>query len=207
MRVGLFDWRNVGGKPASSLLRNGFELMLNDLQRSAAGQLLEGGAKWGGTRRKSRDTATLSLPVPSPRASAMALEGADGVLTGLSAGKIWLEMSSSDHQEVLRLGERVHALGADALDSPVSGGCHRAATDNIAIFTSGARAAFEVALPVLTTIGGGGAAHWTTGIRLGSQGSTTNYLACVHLIAAGEALMVAKRTGIDVAVAYEAIRI
>ena len=164
IRVGLFDWRNVGGKPASSLLRNGFELMLNDLQRSAAGQLLEGGAKWGGTRRKSRDTATLSLPVPSPRASAKALEGADGVLTGLSAGKIWLEMSSSDHQEVLRLGERVHALGADALDSPVSGGCHRAATDNIAIFTSGARAAFELALPVLTTIGGGGGCctldHW-----------------------------------------------
>ena len=74
MRVGFIGLGNVGGKPASSLLRNGFEPMVNDLQRSAAGQLLEGGAKWGGGR-------------------------ADGVLTGLSAGKIWLEMSSSNRQK------------------------------------------------------------------------------------------------------------
>ena len=100
----------------------------------------------------------------------------------------------------------MHALGADALDSPVSGGCHRAATGNIAIFTGGAREAVERALPVLTTIGG-------EVLHTGPLGSAsilkvaTNYLAGVHLIAAGEALMVAKRTGIDLAVAYEAIRI
>ena len=77
---------------------------------------------------------------------------------------------------------------------------------SIAIVTGGARAAFERALPVLTTIGG-------KVLHIGPLGSASvlkvaaNYLAGVHLIATGEALMVAKRTGIDLAVAYEAIRI
>lgn len=206
MRVGFIGLGNVGGKLASSLLRNGFELMVNDLQPSAAGPLLEGGAQWGGNGAEvARYSDVVITCLPSPQASAKALEGEGGVLTGLSAGKIWLEMSSSDHQEVLRLGERVNALGADALDSPVSGGCHRAATGNIAIFTGGARAAFERALPVLTTIG-------REVLHTGPLGSAsilkvaTNYLAGVHLIATGEALMVAKKTGIDLGVAYEAIR-
>ena len=156
MRLGFIGLGNVGGKLASSVLRDGFELMVHDLQRSAAGPLLEGGAKWGENGAEvARHGGLVITCLPPPQASAEALEGGGGVLTGLSADKIWLEMSSSDHQEVLRLGgERVSALGADALDSPVSGGCHRAATGNIAIFTGGARAAFERALPVLTTIGG-----------------------------------------------------
>ena len=89
MRVGFIGLGNVGGKLASSLLRNGFELMVNDLQRSAAGQLLEGGAKWGENAAEvARHSDIVITCLPSPRASAEALEGADGVLTGLSAGKI-----------------------------------------------------------------------------------------------------------------------
>ena len=90
MRVGFIGLGNVGGKPASSLLRNGFELMVNDLQRSAAGQLLEGGAKCGGgnAAEVARQSDVVFTCLPSPRAPAKALEGADGVLTGLSAGKI-----------------------------------------------------------------------------------------------------------------------
>ena len=54
MRVGFIGLGNVGGKLASSLLRNGFELIVNDLQRAAARPLLEDGAKWGGKRGGSR---------------------------------------------------------------------------------------------------------------------------------------------------------
>ena len=134
------------------------------------------------------------------------MEAEDGVIAGLSDGKIWMEMSSSDEAEVKRLGALVAAKGAVALDSPVSGGCHRAATGNIAIFVGGERSAFEIVLPLLTTVG-------REVLHTGPLGTasimkvTTNYLAGVQLISTGEAFMVAKKAGIDLGIAYEAIRI
>jgi 3-hydroxyisobutyrate dehydrogenase len=128
------------------------------------------------------------------------------VLAGLSPGKIWLEMSTTDAAEARRLAARVEALGALAMDCPVSGGCHRAATGNISIFAGGARAAFERALPVLAILG-------QRILHTGPVGSAsalkvlTNYLCTVHLVALTEALTVAKVAGLDLNTTYEAIRI
>ena len=69
MRVGFIGLANVGGKLASSLLRNGFELMVHDLQRAAAGPLLEGGAKWGENGAeiaRYSDVVITCLPSPKP---------------------------------------------------------------------------------------------------------------------------------------------
>jgi len=73
--------------------------------------------------------------LPSPAASAIVLEGEEGVLAGITPGTVWAEMSTTDEAEVLRLGAKIIAAGGEAVDCPVSGGCHRAATGNIAIFT------------------------------------------------------------------------
>ena len=62
------------------------------------------------------------------------MESVDGVIKGLSKNKIWLEMSTTDESEVKRIGKLVQSKGAIALDGPISGGCHRAATGNISIF-------------------------------------------------------------------------
>ena len=134
------------------------------------------------------------------------MEGGDGVLAGLGPGKIWLEMSTTDEAEVRRLGNLVVSAGARPLDGPVSGGCHRAATGNISIFVGGERDDFERALPVLTTMG-------RRILHVGPLGAAsvlkvvTNYLASVHLVALGEALMTARRAGMDLSTTYEAIRI
>ena len=81
------------------------------------------------------------------------MESEDGILNGLSEKKIWLEMSTTDENEVKRLGKKVIEKKAIPLDGPVSGGCHRAATGNIAIFVGGERKAFEKILPALTVMG------------------------------------------------------
>jgi 3-hydroxyisobutyrate dehydrogenase len=134
------------------------------------------------------------------------MEAPDGVLAALGPGKIWLEMSTTDHAEVCRLAARVEAVGATALDCPVSGGCHRAATGNISIFAGGSRAAFERVLPVLSILG-------RQILHTGALGSAsmlkvlTNYLCTVHLAALAEALTVAKVAGLDLNMAYEGIRI
>jgi len=207
MNVGFIGLGNVGGKLAGSLIRNGCSLTVRDLDRSQAEALLQMGASWGEDGRTMALASDVIITcLPSPAVSAQVMEEPGGVIEGLSEGKIWLEMSSTDADEIRRLGALVKEKGAIPMDCPVSGGCHRAATGNIAIFAGGERAAFEKVFPLLSTIG---ADILHTG-PLGTASImkvTTNYLAGVQLVATGEAFMVAKKAGVDLGVAYEAIRI
>jgi 3-hydroxyisobutyrate dehydrogenase len=207
MKIGFIGLGNVGAKLATSLVRKGFEVEVLDTDPDAVKPLVEAGASAAQSAKKLAENNEVVITcLPSPEISARVLEAQDGVIAGLSAGKIWLEMSSTDAEEVRRLGRLVEARGADVLDSPVSGGCHRAATGNIAIFAGGRREAFERVLPLLATMG-------RNILHTGALGSAsimkvaTNYLAGVQLISTGEAFMVAKKAGVDLAVAYEAIRI
>ena len=207
MNIGFIGLGNVGGKLAGSLIRNGYSLSVRDLDRSQAEPLLRMGASWGEDGRSMALASDVIITcLPSPAVSAEVMEEPDGVIEGLSEGKIWLEMSSTDADEIRRLGALVKNKGAIPMDCPVSGGCHRAATGNIAIFAGGERAAFEKVFPLLATIG-------RDILHTGPLGTasimkvTTNYLAGVQLVATGEAFMVAKRAGVDLGVAYEAIRI
>ncbi len=207
MKIGFIGLGNVGGKLAGSLLRNGFDLTVRDLDRDLAAPFLDQGAAWADSPRQMAEAVDMIITcLPSPAACATVMEAEDGILAGLSDGKIWLEMSTTDEAEVRRLAERVVAAGASPMDCPVSGGCHRAATGNIAIFAGGERAAFERALPALSAMG-------RRILHTGPLGSAsvlkvvTNYLASVHLVALGEALTTAAKAGMDMATTYEAIRI
>ena len=207
MKIGFIGLGNVGAKLAASLLRNGFDLMVRDVEADAAQALLDQGAVWGFSGQEMAQNCDVIITcLPSPTVSAEVMEEDQGVLAGIGPGKIWLEMSSTDADEICRLGAMVEARGGIPLDCPVSGGCHRAATGNIAIFAGGKRVAFKKVLPLLTTVG-------RNILHTGELGSAsimkvaTNYLAGVQLISTGEAFMVAKKAGIDLGVAYEAIRI
>jgi 3-hydroxyisobutyrate dehydrogenase len=206
MIVGFIGLGNLGSKLAATLLRNGRELIVHDLDPAAAKPLLEGGAQWAPTPRALALRSDLIITcLPSPAISAQVLERRDGVIEGLAAGKLWLEMSTTEESEVRRLGEQVMRTGAQALDAPVSGGCHRAATGNISIFVGGERSAFEQALPALKIMG-------RRIIHIGPLGSAsvlkviTNYLAFVHLAALTEAWTVASKAGMDPKTTYEAIK-
>ena len=207
MKIGFIGLGNVGGKLAGSLQRNGFDLIVRDLDHTLVEPFLATGATFSETPKAMAQAADIIITcLPSPAASAAVMETEDGVLAGLSDGKIWLEMSTTDEAEVRRLGALVEAAGAVAMDSPVSGGCHRAATGNISIFAGGERAAFETVLPVLTAMG-------RRILHTGPLGSAsilkvvTNYLATANLVSLGEALTVAKKAGMDLTTTYEAIRI
>jgi len=207
MKIGFIGLGNVGAKLAGSLLRNGFDLTVRDLDTAAAAALLEKGAAWAESPRALAEAVDLIITcLPSPAVVSEVMEPGDGVLAGLGSGKIWLEMSTTDEAEVRRLAKSVEAVGATPLDAPVSGGCHRAATGNISIFVGGERSAFERTLPALAVMG-------RRILHTGPLGSAsvlkvvTNYLCSVQLVALGEALMVAKQAGMDLATTYEAIRI
>ena len=206
-KVGFIGLGNVGGKLAGSLLRNGVDLTVRDLDKEAARQFLENGARWGTSPKlMARDNDILITCLPNPAASAAVLEAEDGALAGFGPGKVWAEMSTTDEKDVLRLGAKVKKTGAEPIDCPVSGGCHRAATGNIAIFAGCEREAFDKMLPFLTTMG-------RRILRTGPLGSAsilkviTNYLATANLLSLCEALVTAKVAGMDLNTTYEAIRI
>ena len=207
VKVGFIGLGNVGGKLAGSLLRNGIDLTVRDLDHDAAKPFLEGGAVWDESPRAMAQACDVIITcLPSPAASAAVMEAEDGILAGLGPDKIWAEMSTTDEAEVTRLGAKVAATGAAAVDCPVSGGCHRAATGNIAIFAGCDRPVFERMLPVLTVMG-------RRILHTGPLGSAsklkvmTNYLATANLITLCEALVTCKATGLDLNTTYEAIRI
>ncbi len=207
MKVGFIGLGNVGGKLAGSLLRNKFDLTVIDLDKKLTKSFFDLGAKVTNSAKELAETVDLIITcLPSPQVCAEVMEGKDGVLNGLSENKIWLEMSTTDEAEVKRIGKKVIAKKAIPLDGPVSGGCHRAATGNIAIFVGGERNAFEKILPVLNVMG-------KKILHTGKLGTAsilkviTNYLASVHLAALGEAWAVAKKSKLDLNKTFKGIAV
>ena len=207
MKIGFVGLGNVGGKLAGSLLRNNFDLTVRDLDENLTSSFKDLGAKIANSAKELAEEADLIITcLPSPKICAQVMEGEDGILEGLSENKIWLEMSTTDEAEVKRIGEKVIEKKAIPLDGPVSGGCHRAATWNIAIFIGGDRETFEKILPALTTMG-------RKILHTGELGTAsvlkviTNYLASAHLVALGEAWTIAKKSNLDLVKTYKGIAV
>jgi len=204
VKVGFIGLGNVGGKLSGSLLRNGIELTVHDLNQDLVeGFVGRGAKKADGPAALMRECDAVITCLPSPAASDAVMQQ---MLPEVSEGKIWMEMSTTDEAEVKRLGAMVIERGGAAVDCPVSGGCHRADTGNIAIFAGCDRPTFDRIFPLLTTMG-------RRILHTGELGSAsvlkvlTNYLATVHLVANAEALVTAKAAGMDLNTAYEAIKI
>jgi 3-hydroxyisobutyrate dehydrogenase len=207
VRVGFIGLGNVGAKLAGTLARNGVHLWVRDQSPEAERPFLDEGAMSAESPlaiAKAVDVVITCLPTVA--ASAAVLEGQFGLLAGLGPGQVWLEMSTTDPEEIRRLGKRVVSVGARAVDCPVSGGCHRAATGNISIFAGCDRATFERVLPILGVLG-------RQILHTGEIGTAstlkvmTNFLATANLLSLTEALTTMAAAGVDLATSYEAIRI
>ena len=206
MKVGFIGLGNAGGKLAGSLLRNGYDLTVRDLDKELVANFVSSGAKSANSPKKMAEQCDVIITcLPSPEVCSEVMESEDGVLAGITKGKIWLEMSTTDEAEIRRIGGLVEALGALPVDCPVSGGCHRAATGNISIFAGCSRSTFELVLPILAILG-------RRVLHTGELGSAsilkvmTNYLATVNLTSIAEALTTMKLIGMDMNVTYEAIK-
>ena len=204
MQVGFIGLGNVGGKLSGSLLRNGVSLQVHDLDEALVEAFVVKGAQNGVSPAEMMQSCDKVITcLPNPAASAAVVQA---MLAHVKPGKIWLEMSTTDEAEVKRLGALVQAKGGQAVDCPVSGGCHRADTGNISIFAGCERHSFEAVLPFLTKMG-------RRILHTGDLGSAsilkviTNYMATANLVSCSEALTVAKGAGMDLKVAYKALKI
>jgi 3-hydroxyisobutyrate dehydrogenase len=200
---------HIGKFLAGSLVRNGFEVTVYDLNKDAAAPLVAKGAKLAGSIKELCDASdTVFTCLPSPRAIDIVLTGKDGVIDSLASRAIaatWVDMSTNDQSETLRLGALCQAKGINVLEAPVTGGVHKAAHGDITVLVGGEQNVFQAHEKALNAMG-------KPVLYIGKLGSAavikviTNMLAFIHLVAAGEALMLAKRGGLDLGVAFEAIK-
>ena len=203
MRYGYIGLGNLGGKLAGSLARKGFDLTVHDVNKTLAEPLIAAGAKWADSPQAlAAEVDALITCLPSPTVSELVLNKA---LETLKPGSTWIEMSTNDQDTILRLSKLAESKGITTLETPVTGGVHLAATGEITVIVGGDAAAFETHREAFQAMG-------KLIFHVGPIGSAsvikviTNMLAFIHLVAAGEALMLAKRGGLDLATAFHVIK-
>jgi 3-hydroxyisobutyrate dehydrogenase len=202
MHYGYIGLGNLGGHLAHSLVKKGYKVTVFDIDPALAQRHVEDGASL------ATSPADLAAKVdhvftclPSPTVSEKVLAE---ILTTLKPGSTWIENSTNGRDEMQRLAAMAEARGIKVLEAPVTGGVHLAARGEITVLVGGDRAVFELHKPALETIG-------KKIFHMGPVGSAavikviTNMLAFIHLVADAEALMLAKRGGLDLGQAWHAI--
>jgi 3-hydroxyisobutyrate dehydrogenase len=196
---------HLGGHLAASLLRNGFSVTVFDRDLQATERLVALGAFAAKSPAEAAAKAGNAITcLPSPKVSEAVLTGPGGLLEGLASGATWIEMSTNGRDEILRLAAIAKASDIETLECPVTGGVHLAAAGRITALVGGEPALYERHRAAIE-------AMCARSFLMGPVGSAavikviTNMLAFTHLVAAGEALMLAKKGGLDLGQAFHAI--
>jgi len=190
---------------AKKILQAGHSLQVYDQDTKAVERLVAAGATGAGSVQDTTSHIdTLITCLPSPAICAQVMTGAGGALETLSAGSCWIEMSTTDADEMKRLASLACERGIDVLECPATGGVHRAVTGQMTLLVGGDEVVFERLRPLLEIMSG-------QMVYMGEIGNAslikvvTNLLCLIDLVAMGEGLMLAKRGGLDLARCYEAI--
>jgi 3-hydroxyisobutyrate dehydrogenase-like beta-hydroxyacid dehydrogenase len=202
LRYGFIGLGNLGKHLAASLARGGFDVGVHDLNRVAADPAVAAGAHWvESVPELAQSCDALVTCLPSPAASSAVMNEA---LPLLHPGSTWIEMSTNDFVEVERIAARALRVGVSTLVCPVTGGVHRAAAGDITVLVGGTQQEFSAHEPALRAMGG--RVIYLGGIEQAAVTKVvTNMLAFIHLIAAGEALMLCAKAGVDLRSAFDAI--
>ncbi len=205
-KIGFIGLGSLGEGLCNSLVTAGYPVTVNDLNKSLATRLLAAGATWADSVADAcKDADVVITVLPSPAISRKVVEGAGGVFDNLKSGGTWIEMSTTDMDDLLRLSDVAKSKGIKVLECPVTGGVHLANSGEITVLVGGEEATFKGVEDILKTIGG-------EIIYMGKMGNAsvvkvvTNMLAFIHLIAAGEAMMLPAKYGVDPDATYRAIR-
>jgi 3-hydroxyisobutyrate dehydrogenase len=202
MHYGYIGLGNLGQNCAGCLLKAGFDLTVHDLNRASGDALVAKGAHWGESAAAVASAVDHVITcLPSPAVSEAVLRQ---ILPAMRRGATWVEMSTLGRDDVLRLAAIAEAAGVRMLELPVTGGVHLAARGEITMLPGGDADLVALHRPALEAMG-------NRVFHMGPLGSSaiikviTNMLAFIHLKATSEALMLAKRGGLDLAQAWHAI--
>ena len=203
MKLAYIGLGNLGEHIAMNLVKAGHEVAVFDLDEETGKALVAAGARWASS---AADAATGAEAVLTCLPSTRAIEIVVGeILTVMPAGSAWLDNSTNDRDVIMRLAETAAAQGVHAVEAPVTGGVHLAKAGEITVILGGDDAVVQEFMPIFQIIGN--RIFHVGGVGQASKiKAITNMLAFIHLVADGEALMLAKKGGIDLKTAYDVIQ-
>ena len=195
--IGFVGLGHMGGNMAARFLAAGYPVYGTERNRAnAQGGLMHDDLQWCSSSREVAEAAdVIFTSLPDDSALETVSEGADGILAGLAAGKIWVEMSTVSPRASRELAQRVRSCGARMLDAPVSGSVPQVKTGTLTIMVGGDEHAYARVEPILRTLG--------TPTRIGENGHglvlklAINVSLAVQMLAFAEGLLLAARAGVD----------
>ena len=203
-KIGFIGLGNVGEKLSKNLLNKKNKLYLFDKDKKKYLKFKNFNTyKCNNLKDIALNCSVIITCLPSPQSINSVIKS---LLPYLNQTHLWIDMSTTDQNEMIRLSKILKKRGVNILEAPITGGEHRATSGNISILTAGKRANFKRAFPILAKLG-----HKI--LYCGEIGNAsilkiiTNYLASLNLVGIGEALALAKKQNIDLGLTYNAIKI
>src|SRR5439155_6357091 len=152
-QIGFVGLGTMGCRIARRLLDAGHALTGYNRTPAKAQPLLDAGMRWGETPRVVAEAAEVVFSMVTDTAAARAVAlGENGILAGLSPGKVYIEMSTIDPAATRMLAAQVAELGAQMLDAPVSGAALTVEQGQASLMVGGDRDTFERVKPILLKI-------------------------------------------------------
>jgi 3-hydroxyisobutyrate dehydrogenase-like beta-hydroxyacid dehydrogenase len=202
--IGFVGLGHMGGNMAAHFLAAGYSVYGEDRDRRHADELVHDGLQWRDTPRQVAEAADIVFTsVPDDGVLELVASGADGILAGLAADKLWVDMSTVSPRASRELAERVHVLGAAMLDAPVSGSVPQVQAGTLTIMVGGDEQAYARVEPLLRELG--------TPTHIGENGQglvlklAINISLAVQMLAFAEGLLLAERAGVDRKLAVDVI--
>ena len=197
----------VMGKPmAKNLVRKGYSLIVFDLKPEPVAELVEMGAKSGCSPADvaSKSDIVITMLPNSPHVVSV-ISGKDGVLEGLAAGKLIIDMSSISPVISRKMAALAAEKDIEFLDAPVSGGEPKAIDGTMSIMVGGKAEVFESVKDILLSMG-------ASAVLIGEIGAgnicklANQIMVAMHLASVSEAMVFAEKAGVDPEKVYQAIR-
>ena len=202
--VGFIGLGNVGINLVNNLINNQKKINVFDINKKRYSKLKNKNVYICNSLKELALYSNIIITcLPSPKAVSNVVEI---LLPYINSSHLWIEMSTTDKNKLISLSKMFKKKGGDVLESPITGGEHRARSGNISILVSGEKKIFKKAFPILSKMG-----HKI--LYCGKLGNAsilkviTNYLASLHLLGIGEALTVSKKHNLDLGLTYNAIKI
>ncbi len=205
MKVGFIGLGNMGAAAARNLQRAGFDLTVHDIRKQAGDQLVAQGARWADTPAGTIDQVDIvATMVFGPQQIEQVVRGEQGLLAGSCREKVWIDLTTSSPRLMRQLAVEFEKAGGSSVDAPVTGSVDAAIRGDMLMFVGGTETAVAKARPVLEAMG--------TIRRVGQYGNgyvaklVNNQLWKIHAAAIGEAMVTAKKAGLEPEVWWEAMK-
>jgi 3-hydroxyisobutyrate dehydrogenase-like beta-hydroxyacid dehydrogenase len=195
----------MGGRMVARLLEKGHRVTGHNRTRAKAQWLVDKGMQWADSPRAAAESAEIMLSMVTNSAALESVaEGPDGVIAGLGAGKVWIDMSTVSPDVSRRLAERAREKGADMMDAPVSGSVITLEQGKLSFMAAGRRETFECVKPALLDIGAKATYVGNNGLALVMK-LATNLSLTAQMLAFSEGVLLAEKSGIARETAVEVL--